>query len=896
MLLNTRAEAQSLDGPWEFSFAGGVNRTITVPGAWQAQTDVPRWAEGPARYRRTVRVPSHWQGRVIELQFDAVSYHAEVIVNGQRVGEHQGMWTPFTFDVTDLIRPGHDNTIEVIVTAPGWEGGRFPLREALVGFIPDVSLPFGGLWQGARLVAHRGYALDDLRIRPDLRSGRVTVAATVRAPAEPSPSAQALLAVHAPNGSTAATGRLPARAGGMEFALTIDHPLPWSPDDPALYTLELTIEEPAGDPALRCVRRFGFRELTRQGDTLLLNGRPVNLRGALHWGWYPDTLTPAPDAATVRDEFAKLRALGFNLVKLCLFVPSQTYFDIADEEGMLLWQEFPLWLPDVTPDLRRRAPDEYRAIMSLVQPHPSVVLVSLGCELGRDVDAEFVQTLDDAVRGSAAGMLLCDNSGSGEAYGAQTADASDFYDYHFYADPHYFDPLVDHFRRDWREQRPWIFGEFCDADDYRDLDAVRSAYRGRLPWWLTEQHPIHTRKLGYHEQEARMARLKLPYSHAELQAISRRQSLMVRKTILEKVRARSGMGGYVITSIRQTGLAASSLFDDLMQPKYDAGTFTQFNADSVLLLGQARARAWVRGGDRPRRRDAANHLCGQPVAFSVLLAHVGPRLRGGDLSWQAVDDAGDSVGYGQQTLSGALPLGNPAAIGAIQFIPPVRPHIYRVTLYVELQSGSHHIKNEWPLWIYPPVTAWPDDLGIVDPCGTLAGLDDLYAAAPHMPRASKTQSWPRRVLTSVLTPSVLDFLRQGGNVLLLQTTEAPLPARACSFWREAINLPGSHPAIDALAHGGFADVQFYHLATDVALDTARLGEELGDDIRNVRSLFGRLDARQFYWLDYAVEAHVGAGKLIASTLRFQGGHGDQVSGLRDNIAGRGLLSGLINAL
>lgn len=165
-----------------------------------------------------------------------------------------------------------------------------------------------------------------------------------------------------------------------------------------------------------------------------------------------------------------------------------------------------------------------------------------------------------------------------------------------------------------------------------------------------------------------------------------------------------------------------------------------------------------------------------------------------------------------------------------------------------------------------------------------------------MPRASKTQSWPRRVLTSVLTPSVLDFLRQGGNVLLLQTTEAPLPARACSFWREAINLPGSHPAIDALAHGGFADVQFYHLATDVALDTARLGEELGDDIRNVRSLFGRLDARQFYWLDYAVEAHVGAGKLIASTLRFQGGHGDQVSGLRDNIAGRGLLSGLINAL
>ncbi len=254
------------------------------------------------------------------MQFDAVSYHAEVIVNGQRVGEHQGMWTPFTFDVTDLIRPGHDNTIEVIVTAPGWEGGRFPLREALVGFIPDVSLPFGGLWQGARLVAHRA-TRGRPRIRPDLRSGRETVAATVRRP--PSRAQRpGLLAVHAPNGSAAATSRLPARAGGMEFALTIDHPLPWSPDDPALYTLELTIEEPAGDPALRCVRRFGFRELTRQGDTLLLNGRPATCAAAA-LGLVPGHAHLPAGRRDRADEFAKLPR-SLQPVKLCLFVPAQT--------------------------------------------------------------------------------------------------------------------------------------------------------------------------------------------------------------------------------------------------------------------------------------------------------------------------------------------------------------------------------------------------------------------------------------------------------------------------------------------------------------------------------------------------------------------------------------------
>src|SRR5690606_41433933 len=93
---------------------------------------------------------------------------------------------------------------------------------------------------------------------------------------------------------------------------------------------------------------------------------------------------------------------------------------------------------------------------------------------------------------------------------------------------------------------------------------------------------------------------------------------------------------------------------------------------------------------------------------------------------------------------------------------------------------------------------------------------------PHLERSAKTSTWPRRVLTSALTPSVLDFLREGGRVLLLQRAPGPLPARACSFWREAINLPGDHPAIDAVQPGGFADGQFDPLATDHALDPPTL--------------------------------------------------------------------------
>src|SRR5262249_55051293 len=161
--------------------------------------------------------------------------------------------------------------------------------------------------------------------------------------------------------------------------------------------------------------------------------------------WYPEILCPAPDEAAIRDEFQRVRSLGFNMIKLCLYVPSELYFKIADEMGMLLWLELPMWQPDVTDHLRQQAPVEYADILAAVHHHPSIIIYSLGCELSQSVDAQLLGQLDTIVRSRVRGALFCDNSGSGEAYGGLTYDFADFNDYHFYCDLHYFDPLVDHF-------------------------------------------------------------------------------------------------------------------------------------------------------------------------------------------------------------------------------------------------------------------------------------------------------------------------------------------------------------------------------------------------------------------------------------------------------------------
>lgn len=878
---NDLAERISLDGSWEFSLAG-QSGAIQTPGCWEAQ-GYPRRVDGPAMYRRTVSIPAAWAGRIVQLQFDAVSYHVEVEVNGVPVGSHTGSWSPFALDVSHALRPGQENEIRLTVYKPG---DRFPLRESLAGFLPDVCLMFGGVWQSARLVAFDRPALSEIALRADAQTGEVRVAARVHQCV----GASIAVEVCAPDGATVAIRR-PTLSGDMILAaLTIPNPQLWSPDNPALYSIEVRLEG-AGGVLASARRTFGFRALTRQGDQLLFNGAPVCLRGVLNWGWYPDLLCPAPGDDAIRDEFRRVRALGYNMVKLCLYVPSPRYFEIADEEGMFLWLELPMWLPQVTPRLRQQAPVEYADILAAVHHHPSVVIYSLGCELGRDVDAAFVAQLDAIARERVGGVLFCDNSGSGEAYGG-AFDFADFNDYHFYADIQFFDPLVDHFSRDWKPPRPWIFGEFCDADDYRDLDEIAAHYGGELPWWATEKNPLHpTDFVAYQEQRARMAKVNTGLDDHALMQLSRRQSFAVRKAVLEKVRARAGMGGYVVTSIRDTPLASSSMFDDLNRPKYEPAAFRAFNADTVLLLGRGRARTWTRGGDRPAPFEPYCVPAGRPVAFEIILAHAGAPLPGGRLAWQVFDENGRPYAGDGQAVGGPLSGGRPQVVGRMAFQTPEteKALTYRVEVTFDLGDGRR-IGNTWPLWIFPEVTAWPAEVALRDPAGVLVGLDDLWAAAGKN-RVGESSI----VLTSVLDEGVLGHLRRGGAALLLQQGDRPLPALALPFWREGIKIIADHPAMHAFPHAGFVDMQFYGLATDWAFQTDRLNTVL-PDVGEITPALRRLDARRFFLTDYLLDLRVGRGWLIASTLRFQGGLGDQPAGLRFNLAGRWLLLNLLNTL
>lgn len=863
-----------LDGEWAFTL-GEARGSIQVPGAWEAQ-GYSHQLEGPAVYQRRVSIPQNWAGGCIQLQFDAVSYHVEVEVNGVTVSEHIGLWTPFAIDVTSAVRPGQENDLRLTIYKPG---ERFPMRESLAGFLPDVCIPFGGVWQPARLAFFPTAAVSNLRLTSDPHSGAVMVqAATHQAD-----GLKAVVRILTPDGHEAASWQAQVSEAAIEAGLSVDPVQLWHPAHPALYTAELTLRDATGTLVTRVQKQFGFRSLSRDGDQLMLNNQPYGLRGVLNWGWYPEILCPAPDAETIRDEFRRVREYGYNMVKLCLYVPSPLYFEIADEEGMLLWLELPLWLPKVSERLRQQAPVEYADILAAVNHHPSIVIYSLGCELGSSVDDVLLGQLNDILRTSTQDVLACDNSGSGEAYGGLAFDFADFNDYHFYCDLHNFNPLMDHFRRDWRPARPWIFGEFCDADDYRDLGEVAAANHGELHWWLLEQNPIHAISvLAYSQQSIRMPKLSIPFDGQALQRLSRQQSFVIRKSILEKVRARASMGGYIVTSIRETPLATSSMFDDFGRGKYDPQAFREFNSDAVLVLEQGRARVWKYGGDRPAPIDRNNHETGAVMDFRVVLSQSAGGDTGGALRWRLQDDAQQVLASGR-TLVNAAPASHiPHQIANLQITAPETTVAREYKLVVELDGGIH---NQWPLWVYPAVNTWPDSIAIYDPAGRLQDLDDLVQSAARV--TDPTNAAGKVLITSVFTAAVATFVEQGGRAILLQAGDGGLPAKPCPFWREAIKLLYDHPVLKQFPQQGFADMQFYHLATDSALDTAYLESWAG--VEHIQPIIRRLDARQFTLLDYLTEIHVGAGRLMATTLRFGSGTGDQVNGLKANIAARHLL-------
>jgi len=343
----------------EYAFIPANN--LLVPGDWNTQREKLYYYEGSVWYKKDFdAVPS--KDHRFFVYFGAANYRADVYCNGVRLGEHVGGYTPFNFELTPLLRR-KDNFLVVRVNA-----GRS--QEAVPMAMTDWW-NYGGLTRSVRLLQVPQTFIHDYFIQ--LKKGSLDqVAGWVQLDG---PKAGQRVTIRIPEAGVEQT--VTTNAGGYgKIAFSVGLKL-WSPEQPKLYRVVITAETDEVEDEI------GFRSIETRGADILLNGRPIFLRGiCLH----EESPFPNQGRASRTEEAEVLlgwaKELNCNFVRLAHYTHNENMTRAADRMGLLVWAEIPVywnmaWKNRAT---RENAKNQLAEMISRDKNKASVVLWSVSNE------------------------------------------------------------------------------------------------------------------------------------------------------------------------------------------------------------------------------------------------------------------------------------------------------------------------------------------------------------------------------------------------------------------------------------------------------------------------------------------------------------------------------------
>jgi hypothetical protein len=326
------------------------------------------WETNCLWYRRSVTIPEAWKDRQVRLHFGAVDWYARVFVNGREAGQHRGGYDRFSVNITPYLNWTQNEEIVVAVMDP--TEGEQPRGKQSRKPEGIFYTPSSGIWQTVWLEPVPRACIDDLRVSCDLTRNvlRLNVLANRL------DNAFRAEAVALQNGTPVARAAGPLN---QEIELQLENPHLWSPADPFLYDLRVTIFQDQ-TPVDEVQSYFGFRELAvrknRDGSPgLALNGGFLFQVGVLDQGFWPEGLYTAPTDAALQEELQLLKRLGFNTVRKHVKVEPDRWYYWCDRLGLLVWQDMPSG-NNLTAKARNQFEIELQRMVESLWNHPSVVL------------------------------------------------------------------------------------------------------------------------------------------------------------------------------------------------------------------------------------------------------------------------------------------------------------------------------------------------------------------------------------------------------------------------------------------------------------------------------------------------------------------------------------------
>ena len=407
-----RQEWQNLNGLWDYAITGKGDEK--APAVYAGKILVPFPMESALSgvmksllpkdrlwYHRTFPLPAAWRGRRILLHFGAVDWETTVYFNGRELGGHRGGYDAFTLDLTQAIKPGETQDLMVSVLDPTdttWHlHGKQSLHPGGCSYTAA-----SGIWQTVWIEpVPLTTSIESLLAVPDLARGVLKLTITGRVGNEP-----VVIRARAADGAReVAVARGPAshelsptlrenkvrfyKNTGSWFVSNLELSIPearrWTPEDPFLYDLTVSLADQAGVVLDTVKSYFGMRSVGKQTDPkgftrFLLNGQPTLMAGALDQGFWPDGVYTAPTDEALKYDVQIARQAGLNIIRKHVKVEPDRFYYWCDQLGLLVLQDLPTGhegdpktdLP-LSPEAAAQCELEKRTLIQQRWNHPAII-------------------------------------------------------------------------------------------------------------------------------------------------------------------------------------------------------------------------------------------------------------------------------------------------------------------------------------------------------------------------------------------------------------------------------------------------------------------------------------------------------------------------------------------
>ena len=380
---NVKQPVMSLNGAWQFRFApSGKWVTAVVPGDLAMQGFAIEH-DKPYTYLKSVTIPSDYAGKRVILRFDGVYSYARLTINGKFVREHYGGFTRWETDITDFVKTGKKNDIQLEIT-DGSDEISFAAGYAhhpVGGILRDVTLFV--IPQTHLLDCYVETILDTLYRDAKLKIGYSAIT--------DGNDTEIIYSLSDDTGTKATHQSVIKQQGDYVDICEVKNPLKWDAEHPNLYTLTVTLLQ-NGKQISQFACRVGFREVKIIRNQMFVNGRPVKLRGADRHDIHP-TLGRTSTADMDSLDATLFKEANMNFVRTSHYPPTEKFVEYCDLYGIYVECESAVCFVD-TYRQRNYAPgntqndpafaDRYlsqcKEMVQTFRSHPSLLFWSLGNE------------------------------------------------------------------------------------------------------------------------------------------------------------------------------------------------------------------------------------------------------------------------------------------------------------------------------------------------------------------------------------------------------------------------------------------------------------------------------------------------------------------------------------